>query len=449
MQKIREELPWHTALTLLSLSLPGLILAAVATGYYLPLDCGMLGGSFSCTLPGVNRSLLLLLTLPFLLPALFLFVYSLVEGGENPSRRRKAALVGGGVALLLSLFATASLPGEIPVTGTSLHLLLTTLSGAGLFVTLLDLHALLKRENTPGTESLPSGASGIPEMGRALLQNREIFAPPFLLLALFLAVAGSSGALASHHQQFRFHYYLMMQYPESDQVHYYSGDKAYWSDYEIQAKELFLHPRFGEEAFRSSRIKMVVAEEAHLQIQEGTSPRDFSRAQQGVSPYLFAHRPRTLREELLYAITGINPSGRVVAEVRKFPVVEPSSGELVREGAFGTAKRESFPSPGTDSTGYYDLLFRLDRITVPDSPGEIDLSHLFEYYFFDGQKSQQAYYQIFPHSLEATLSVRAVPLLKLLWAGGALLVTALLIILSADLYQWRKRKEIMTPEEKA
>ena len=235
-----------------------------------------------------------------------------------------------------------------------------------------------------------------------------------------------------------FHYYMMRQFPDSDQVHFYSGDKAYAGGLEIQATDLFLTPVFPEAAYSGSRIKLSVAREAHFTLVHRGEARTGSPRMEGASPYMNANLPFIGDDAFIRQMTGFAPDGKVRSEIVARPVLKPDQAELIRDGAFGEAKRIREKRGDLISTPFRDIQVRLENVESA-GPDKYDLDHLFEYFYFDGKKSQEAYYGYFPSSLVATVSFRPVPLAKLVWVG---LLILLFLYLNFAWNEWQAiRKE--------
>ncbi len=237
------------------------------------------------------------------------------------------------------------------------------------------------------------------------------------LISLALIIGGMTGPLGATVTNEKFHYYLMLMFPEMDHVQYYSGDKAYMGNIQIESGDLFIGPLLTESAYKANRLKFTIAEEIHFRAIQGTGAAAMPNQDENQTPYQYANRLRPFEEELLHQVTGVNLDGRLVSRIIERPMIDPAAGEVIRGGPFGAALREITRTQDTASFYNGDLNVKLEKVRVPGKSGSPDLSHIYDYFFFDAKKNPQAYYNFFPRSLIADVKITLTPGLKFIWLG--------------------------------
>ncbi|HNL03036.1 MAG TPA: heme lyase CcmF/NrfE family subunit, partial [Leptospiraceae bacterium] len=75
-----------------------------------------------------------------------------------------------------------------------------------------------------------------------------------------------------------------------------------------------------------------------------------------------------------------------------------------------------------------DIYIQLGSIQDARRKTNPDFAHIYEFYYFEFQKSPEAYQQLFPPVIVATLEVWVNPLVKLIWLGSVMFFLSGLIL---------------------
>ena len=126
-----------------------------------------------------------------------------------------------------------------------------------------------------------------------LLQNKRRYGGYLVHLAIVFLFIGYAGSAFKKSRKLEFHYYRMPWQPKSKVIHYYSGDRAYIEDYEIQARELFLRPVIRDQAGPKDPIYFTISHEGHYHVQRGQGSRQKHRALKEWMPI-----PKAIRRRL-------------------------------------------------------------------------------------------------------------------------------------------------------
>jgi hypothetical protein len=248
-----------------------------------------------------------------------------------------------------------------------------------------------------------------------------------------LLIMGFTSASLSESKPIEFHYNLMMQVPETDQVHYHSGDKIYINEAEFQATDLFLNAEFTENAYRSNRTKLTVAREAHFLYRPIGEMRFLERPGQGQTPHSFAHMIPENSNGFLYQYFAHHPYGRITAVNRSYPKVNPGTGEVIAEAGQPITQRKHFRFTGHHSLYLSDITAELTDLKSPGGPLPAELDFIYEYFFFDTGLNPEAYYGYFPHTLIGVVNTRIIPLLTLVWSAILFLMFILVFYLLTEI----------------
>ena len=266
---------------------------------------------------------------------------------------------------------------------------------------------------------------------RLILRNKRRYAGYLAHLSVVFLFVGYSGSAFKKTKKYEFHYVKLAPFPGDPSVQYYSGDKAYLENYEIQATHLFLRPVFDEGVDTSDRTNMTFSQEGHYNVHHGLSAisrRDVPVRTRDTSPRDFANRPVSLGGRMLKLLTGIVTDGRMRTERHFHPQIIPQTGELLR-GPGNIARRIPTSEPDIQSSWNEDIYIQLGALQDPETGRTPELSHLYEFYYYDTEKNEDAYRRIFPDRMTATLEVWINPLVKFIWLGSVLFFLSGLIIL--------------------
>lgn len=245
---------------------------------------------------------------------------------------------------------------------------------------------------------------------------------------VFLFIGFSGGSFKSEYQ-IQFHYYLMPAPKNSEYVYYYSGDKAYISGYVIEAREFFIRPHFEPNADKTKPYNLTISTEGHFRI----NPKEYLPVftiSYG-DPYLNANQPPSLLERVLKFSTGFILDGRMTTERRYYPQIYPYTGDLIRNQS-GLSERLATSEPDIKSSWTEDLYIQIGIAFDPQRNRTPDLANMFEYYYYDLNKNQNAYSMLFPSTLVVDLFIWINPLIKFIWFGMTLFFISgtLLLLLS-------------------
>jgi hypothetical protein len=331
-----------------------------------------------------------------------------------------AALSSAGVSALLpqSIFT----PNR--VTEITLFLIALTVSLFTLFyilsAILIEFRIRQKRDlQTPPIQIAIAMLSG----------ERSLTVATATLLAAAFLFAGIGANLLKSTNFSNFHYYLMQEAEYSDAIHYYSGDKSYLiGSYEIQAADLYLYPFHYGNADPKNLLHLMIRQKGYLRINPLAlqPPVNEKPRSPDMSPHLSdeSTSPLGLREKILSSAI----DGRATAQIEFRPEINPASGEIVRRGPSGAASRKSTPLPSILSSYLYDMRIMLDSVNLA-TESNLDINHLFEYYYHFSDRSTESYFRLFPPSVIASFYTSIHPLLRFVRIGSILfLISALFLI---------------------
>ncbi|MBX7056864.1 MAG: cytochrome c biogenesis protein CcsA [Leptospirales bacterium] len=261
------------------------------------------------------------------------------------------------------------------------------------------------------------------------LRNKRRYGGYLAHLAIVFLFVGYSGGSFKQTDKFEFHYVRMPYEEGSGLVRYYSGDKAYLDAYEIEARDLFLHPVWKDNADHSSARDFTIGQQAHYLVREQGEPRLPEVPREGESSFDFANRQHSRAARLIKVLSGIVVDGRMSTERQFHPQIDPASGDVVREGE--RALHQPTSKPDIRSAWNQDLYIQLGAIFDPASGRNPDLNHAYEVFFFHPMgKNELAEDLLFPRRITATLEVWINPLVKFIWLGSLLFFfSGLLIVL--------------------
>ncbi len=384
------------------LSMAGLLSLVVSVTTSLPLNCNVDAiGRRLCDFDAEILSLVpfalnILLIIILLLMALWLWKYLSVQGGGS------SLTVLAGAAILCAL---------LPVAGGSVLFPYHTLSASVL------IQRILYGAMT-GLTIYVIGALIFLALTRKRLATFSW--PGYAGLAL--AALGFGAQLVGESQSVSYHYYIMMMNPSMEQVHYYSPDKAYAGEYQIVAGDIFVGPRVSEKALKHTRTNFIIGTEAFLFVRRGVGPVGESSLKAGMTPYAAAHSKDGEQSSLAFMLTGYNPEGRIQTTILQKTLANPATGEVARTGPFGDPLYDTLKIHDTVAFPWEDITLQLEKVTLPGSQQAMDISHLYEYFYFDAGRSPEAYFTYFPHSINAHFQMKIFPGIKLLWIGLVLIL---------------------------
>ncbi len=267
---------------------------------------------------------------------------------------------------------------------------------------------------------------------RLILRNKRRYGGYLVHLSVVFLFVGYAGGTFKKTDKFEFHYVLTPWHPEDDAVRYYSGDKAYLENYEIEARDLFLRPEFKEHADPANPVYFTIAQEAHFHIQQGGAKHSYMREDERrpdeVSPLAFANRPHSTFANLVKTTTGYVLDGRMKTERHFHPQIDPASGRVLRDRS-ARARHTPTSEPDIRSTWYEDIYIQLGSIYDPAAENNPDLNHMYEFYYYGSDRGPEMYGSIFPRTITATLEVWINPLVKFIWLGSVLFFLSGLLIL--------------------
>ena len=264
---------------------------------------------------------------------------------------------------------------------------------------------------------------------RLVLRNKRRYAGYLVHLAIVFLFVGYAGSAFKQTEKFEFHY-VRMPYASAagdPVVYYYSGDKAYLENYEIQARELFLRPEFKANADVRNPVDFTIAQEAHYHVMSGSGAHYAPTFGNNGSPHALANVPPPRSERLLKLFTGYVRDGRMRTERHFHPMIDPVTGRVQRS-ADGRAGRTPTSKPDIRSTWYEDIYIQLGAIRDPAQSVNPDLNNRYEFYYFGTEIDRESYETLFPESLVATLEVWINPMVKFIWLGSLMFFFSGLIL---------------------
>ncbi len=401
------------------------VFLSIAAVYSLiPADCAFYGSELLCSRTEPDTALLTLIAGPLLLSLLIISAVLIAYTGKAGLTLSAAGAAAGLPAALLIWFFLYD-PTAKPGIASLLILMLVTASGTVILTDSL-IHAFKNR-------------------GKDI---RYLFYPAFTAGGAVFTVSFTAASLAPSVTE-EFHYNLMMQFPESDQVHYYSGDKIYSSGREVQAADLFITGVFTENAYRLNRAKLRVAREAHFFYRSPGNIRFLRAPEEGQSPHSLAHTPPAgTLDSVLYYYFGHHPDSRLTVYTQSFPEISPISGEVITRADQPETLRRRYSSAGRHSLFLNDLTAEIVSLKSPSGALPADLDFLYEYYFYEARLNPEAYYSFFPEALTAEIRFRTMPLLSLVWISSLfLLFLALFYLLTELQHSGQFLRSIISPEE--
>ncbi len=266
-------------------------------------------------------------------------------------------------------------------------------------------------------------------LARAVLRNKRRYGGYLVHLAIVFLFLGYAGEAFKKSARFQFQYELQPPHPGSSVVHYRSQDKGYLENYEIEAKDLFLRPHMESGGEPTRPVDFAIAHEAHYLVQQGMHrDRTEKPPASGESPYALANRPIATGARLVRMTAGIVLDGRMKTQRMFFPQVDPARAEVQRDQR-GVAQRTPTSKPDIRSTWNEDIYIQLGSLTDAATGQNPDFNHRFEWYYFNMRGNLEAYRQIFPARVNATLEVWVNPLVKFIWLGSILFFLSGLLIL--------------------
>ncbi len=264
---------------------------------------------------------------------------------------------------------------------------------------------------------------------RLVLRNKRRYGGYLAHLSIVLLFVGYSGAAFKKTDKFEFHYYRVNYEPGSDVIRYWSGDRAYMENYEIEARDFFLRPEFKEHADPANPIYFTIAQEAHYQIRRGRdAPRVSEERPENMSAFAWANRPHSRLNNFVKLTSGYVLDGRMRTERHFHPQISPMDGQSVRDQN-GRAIHTPTSEPDIRSTWNEDIYIQLGAIADPVRGVSPDLNHAYEFYYYQTGRTEDAYRMLFPAAITTTLEVWVNPLVKFIWLGSLLFFFSGLIIL--------------------
>ena len=264
---------------------------------------------------------------------------------------------------------------------------------------------------------------------RTVLRNKRRYGGYLVHLSIVFLFLGYAGEAFKKTARFQFQYQLAPLHAGSPVVHYRGQDKAYLENYEIQAGDLFLRPHVEGGGDPDKPVHFAIAQEAHFHVEQG-SKRDRKPTVVGPreSPFALANRPIALHARLARMTAGIVLDGRMKTERHFHPQVDPARADVLRD-ARGVAQRTPTSKPDIRSTWSEDIYIQLGSLSDAATGQNPDLNHRYEWYYFQMRGNPEAYAQLFPQKIVATLEVWVNPLVKFIWLGSILFFLSGLVIL--------------------
>ena len=277
------------------------------------------------------------------------------------------------------------------------------------------------------------GENSVQAFIRLVLRNKRRYGGYLVHISIVFLFVGYAGSAFKKTTKFDFHYYKMRTEPGSEFIHYYSGDRAFFDNYEIEARDLFFKPEFQPNADRSNPVHFTVAQQAHFHVQPGGRSVDGFKRTTEVKPkdqsvLAFANRPAPALDQFSKFWTGFTRDGRMITERHFHPRIDPASGRVQRDRR-GEAQRTPTSKPDIRSTWNEDIYIQLGSMYEPGSRVNAPFNHHYEFYYHQTDRSLQANARLFPSTLVATLEVWINPLVKFIWLGSILFFLSGLVIL--------------------
>ncbi len=262
-------------------------------------------------------------------------------------------------------------------------------------------------------------------------QNKGRYGGYLVHLAVVFLCIGYAGSAFKQSMKLEFLYSKRPWSPESSAVAYFSRDKAYVEQYEIQARELFLRPVFLSKQAKhlESSAAITISQEAHYYIHDRISsperaqilkqnPRSYEQAQEEASMRGFWTKCKNF-------LRGYHLDGHIRTERHFYPQINPRSGLLARNAQMQSIRTPT-SEPGMRSRLHEDLYIQLGSITSPE--GDLNLNHAYESYYHFLGRSRKAYQELFPAVILASLEIWINPLVKFIWLGSGLFFLAGLLL---------------------
>lgn len=272
------------------------------------------------------------------------------------------------------------------------------------------------------------GENGFQAFLRLVGRNKRRYGGYLVHVAIVFLFIGYAGSSFKRTAKIDFHYYKLQQTEGSPVVRYYSGDKGYIGNYEVEATEFFIAPAFRDNADPSNPQHLVVTHEGHYHVRKPGEPAPMVVVPESVAPYVFANRKADVWETSLKFFTGFVPGGRMKSERQFHPQVYPVTGEL-RRTENGAAMRIPTSEPDIRSSFHEDIYIQLGSVMDAERKTNPDLAHMYELFYSEFKQDPRAYSALFPHSIVATLEVWVNPLVKFIWFGSILFFISGLILL--------------------
>lgn len=424
------------------MTLSMLIIMAGVFSPLLPFDCGIVDGSFSCHTVQWKQSAYNRVMVPIGVITLFLMGASPLLSWRKDAlsvwkktlRIPLAVGIIGGTAFALSYgyFFTGEAAANEGVWGPAIVSEVMSILVVG--IACFTLTGIIQ-EYAQGVHSrrVRFEENTVQALIRLVLRNKRRYGGYLVHLSILFLFVGYAGSAFKVTKKFEFHYYRMpyQQVGNSGIVRYYSGDKAYLENYEIEARDLFFRPVFKENADPDDPIYFTISHEAHYHIQRGTD-RTYLAEEQRVNPTLSAYeranRPASAMSRLLKFTTGYILDGRMKSERHFHPRINTFSG-LVQRNESSVAERQPTSEPDIRSTWNEDVYIQLGTLFDPVRGVNPDINHAYELYFYGTDRSEFYYTNIFPPALVASLEVWINPLVKFIWLGSILFFLSGLLLL--------------------
>ncbi len=407
----------------------------------LPLDCTFDGG-FACHAVEWKLSTYNKIMVPIGVLTLFLMGASPLlawrKGADTVYRRtlRVPLMAGAAGTIIFAIFYGFLFSGEKettpgpwgPAMVTEIFSILTV--GVACF-TLVGLF----QEYGQGLRSRRSrfGENLVVAFSRLVLRNKRRYGGYLVHIAIVFLFVGYAGSAFKKTAKFDFHYYKMRPEPGAEYIHYYSGDRAFFDHYEIEARDLFLKPQFQPGADHANPVHFTVAQQAHYHVQPGgNSSSGFARTPEikprEQSTLAFVNRPPPGLDRFLKFWTGFTRDGRMKTERHFHPRIDPVSGRVQRDER-GEAGRIPTSKPDIRSAWNEDIYLQLGSLYDPLSGANPPLNHHYEFFYHQTERTIEANAQLFPSTLVGSLEVWINPLVKFIWLGSILFFLSGLLIL--------------------
>ena len=266
-------------------------------------------------------------------------------------------------------------------------------------------------------------------LSRTVLRNKRRYGGYLVHLSIVFLFLGYSGEAFKKTARFQFQYELMPPHPGSPVVHYRAQDKAYLENYEIEAGDLFLRPEVEAGGDADKPVHFAIAQEAHFRVEHGTRRnRDVVAVSPTDTPFGLANRPISPGARFARVTAGIILDGRMKTERHFHPQVDPRRADVLRDRQ-GVAQRTPTSKPDIRSSWSEDIYIQLGSLSDAVTGQNTDLNHRYEWYYFQMRGNREAYAQLFPRTIVATLEVWVNPLVKFIWLGSILFFLSGLLIL--------------------